>query len=126
MQILLPLAKGIRFLSLFHASLDFALQQSGILKKAQNLSPNEFVEIVLTQWAVLTDRTAQVPPAIRTDAAVVIEYSMGFSSSGRAAERVATLLTYEQTLQESGPDGAPAGELLVLLQLLEGQGKRLL
>jgi hypothetical protein len=95
--------------------LDFALQQGWILEKAQDLSPNEFIEIVLTQWAVLTDRTVQVPPAIRTDAAVVIEYAMGLSSSGRAAERVATPLTYEQTLQECGSDGSPAGELLVFL-----------
>lgn len=51
---------------------------------------------------------------------------MWFSSSGRATERVAALLTYQQALQKRGPDGAPAGELLVLLQLLWGQSKGLL
>jgi hypothetical protein len=69
----------------------------------------------------------QVPPAIRTDTTVVVEeYAMWFSSSGRATERVAALLTYQQALQKRGPDGAPAGELLVLLQLLWGQSKGLL
>ncbi len=36
------------------------------------------------------------------------------------------MLTYQQALQKRGPDDAPAGELLVLLQLPLGQSKRLL
>jgi hypothetical protein len=123
---LFALAKGIGLFGFLHAPLDFVLHQSGILKQAQNLSPNEFVEIVLAQGPVLADRTMQVPPAIRTDTTVVVEYAMWFSSSGRAAERVAALLTYQQALQKRGPDGAPAGELLVLLQLLLSQSEGLL
>ena len=62
-----------------------------------------FVEKVLPNPSVLSHRPMQVSPAIRTDAAV--ELAIWFFSSPGTAERIATLLTCQQALQQLGRVG---------------------
>jgi hypothetical protein len=64
LQVLLTLSNWICVRGRFHPSIDFGLDQRGIVEQADDFVPNKFIKIILPDWAILTQSSLQAAPGI--------------------------------------------------------------
>ena len=62
---------GFRVLNMLCPSLDLSLNQFWFLKQSHNLVPNHFIEVVLTNGAILTHSVTEFPVSIGAKAPIV-------------------------------------------------------
>src|SRR5437773_6688626 len=99
------------------------LYQSRLLQQADHLSPDELIEEFLSdEAAVIANWSAEFPPAIRSDAFVVVNLTCG-GLRRCSRQGVTTLRTADQPLHDTGHDGTPARSYLVLVEQLLGTSK---
>ena len=97
----------------------FLLNQGRLLQQPYHLGPDNLVQQVLPHGARVASGTAEVPPSVRSDAAVVLDLA-GACPGRRARQRVAALLTTDQPLDQARFDRAPRGMHLVLVEQFLG------
>ncbi len=80
----------------------------GSSRKSDYLAPDDLVKQILSdQAAVVTNRTAQFSPAIRTNAFVIVDLACG--RLRRCARKcIAALLAADEALHDTWLDGATA------------------
>jgi len=64
----------VRPLCSLSAAIDFGLNQARIVQQPDDLTPDELIKIVLSDWTILTNRPVQPSISIRTDAAIVVQF----------------------------------------------------
>ncbi len=71
-------------------AVELVLDQARILQQADDLGPDNLIEEILADRAVIADRAAEPPPGVRADAAVVVDVA-GARPGRRARQGVAAL-----------------------------------
>jgi hypothetical protein len=95
------------------------------LQESDHLAPNNLIEEILPdQAAVVANRTAQFSPAIGANALVVVNLTRGGVRRG-SREGITTLRAANQSLHNTGRNGAPTRSYFVLLEKLLGSGEAL-
>ena len=83
------------------SAIKLLFDQRGILEQPNHLGPHDLIQQVLPDGSVLADGTAEVPPAIRAKAAIVVNRASARTSRG-ARERIPALAATHQALHELG------------------------
>src|ERR1700719_273342 len=108
------------------AAIEFLLDQGRGLKQSDNLGPDDLIEQILSYEAfVIAYRTAQLSPAVRTDAFVVMDFSRRGVSRG-AGEGITALLAAHQSLHDTWRDRAASRPFFVLVEKVLSSRKALL
>ena len=104
-------------------TIKFLVYQSRFFQQADHFSPDDLIEEFLSdEAAVIANRSAEFPPAIGSNAFVVVNLTCaGLRRCSR--QGVTTLRTADQPLHDTWRDGTPARSYLVLVEQLLGTGK---
>ena len=102
-------------------AIELFLYETWLFEQARNFFPYHFVQQILTNRATVANRAAEPAPAVRTEAAIVINGS-GARPRRRPIETVAALGAAHQALHDAWRNRAARRVLLVGLQALRGQG----
>src|SRR5262249_2388480 len=96
------------------------------LEQANDLGPHDLIQEILPHGAVVTAWTAEMAPRVRADAAIVVNPTRARPSRD-ARERVATLTTAHQPLDQAGLNrSTPRSDFVLLQQFLRtGKGRLL-
>jgi hypothetical protein len=103
---------------------EFVLYETRVFKQTHDLFPYDLIQQILTHRTIVADRPAESAPSVRPQASIIVD-SASARPRGGAVEPVAAFRATHQTLHDTGRDGAPWRVLLVGLQTLFGQCKRL-
>ena len=104
-------------------TIKFLVYQCRFFQQADHLSPDDLIEEFLSdEAAVIANRSAEFPPAIGSNAFVVVNLTCaGLRRCSR--QGVTTLRAADQPLHDTWRDGTPARSYLVLAEQLLGTGK---
>ncbi len=106
--------------------IEFVLNQSRILEQPNDLGPDELIQEILSHGSVVAARAAEVPPGVRSDAAIVVDQART-RTGRRARERVAAAAAAHQTLHQARCNrAAPRPDFVLVQQFLRAGKGRLL
>src|SRR5450631_2701609 len=126
LRALLALFGGIRCACGRETTIEFVLDQGGILEQADDFGPYDLIEQVLAHEAcVVAHGPAEFAPTVRADALVVVDLPRAGDRRG-AREGMTALLAADQALHDARRDRSTSRPYLVLMQELLRASKALL
>ena len=98
---------------------ELVLDQAGILQQSDDFSPHNPIEEILTYWPVIAHWSAKMPPGVRPQASVIVDFTS--ARPGRCTRhRIAAFPARHQALHDAGFDRPTWRKRLVLLEQFLG------
>src|SRR6266511_3743267 len=107
------------------APIEFLLNQGRILEKPNDLGPDDLIQQILPDSAVGAAGTAEVPPSVRPNAAIVVNQPRTRVRRGTRERVPATAATHQPLHQTRRDRTAPRSDLVLLQQFLRSRKGRL-
>ena len=121
---LLTLLRGVGRARDREPAIKLLFDQRGILEQPHHLGPHDLIQQVLPDRSVLADGATEVPPAVRAEAAIVVNQASA-RPGRRARERVPALAATHQALHDAGLDRAsPRPHFVLVQQFLRARKRR--
>src|ERR1700730_2579289 len=107
-------------------SVEFLLDQRGVLKQSNTPPPHDLIEEILAHQAgIVAHRTAQFSPTFRANTFVIVDLARAGVGRG-AGKSITTLLTADQALHDARRDGAASRSYSVFLEQFLGSREAVL
>src|SRR5215831_848544 len=119
-----PLLCRFRRAGCVKAPIEFGPNERWVFNQVNNFLPHDPVEQVLTDRPAVAQRSAEMTPSVRAEAAVVMDFARR-SAGRRPRQRITAFAAGYQTLDDAGLDGPAGCEALVVSQPLRRQSKGL-
>jgi hypothetical protein len=98
---------------------ELVLDQAGIFQQSDHFSPHNPIEKILTYWPAIAYWSAKMPPGVRPQASVIVDFTS--TRPGRCSRhRIAAFPARYQALHDAGFDRPTWRKSLVLLKQFSG------